>query len=108
MTTSEQEHSILTTLYPAGAKNTNTWQLFRKYIWVFLNYSNLIQGVSMHLIEHAGLVGSHDCRKLHCSAMFCGQPYCSFGTQDDSVILLQPIHTKDDVYALGIQDDEVC
>jgi hypothetical protein len=62
----------------------------------------------MYLIEHTGLVGGHDCRKLHCSTMFLCQPYCSFGTQDDSVILLQSIHTKDDVYALGIQDDKVC
>jgi hypothetical protein len=62
----------------------------------------------MYLVEHTGLVGGHDCRKLHCSVIFPGQPYCSFGTQDDSIILSQPIHTKDDVYALGIQNDEVC
>jgi hypothetical protein len=55
----------------------------------------------MYLIGQTGLVGGHDCRKFHCSAMFRGQRYCSFGTQDDLVILLQPIHTTDDVYALG-------
>jgi hypothetical protein len=62
----------------------------------------------MYLVEHTGLVSGHDFRELHCSAIFRGQPYCSFGTKDDSVILSQPIHTKDDVYAFGIQDDEVC
>jgi hypothetical protein len=37
-----------------------------------LNYSDFLQGVSMYLIEHTGLVGGHDCRKFHCSVMFCG------------------------------------
>jgi hypothetical protein len=62
----------------------------------------------MYLVEHIRLVGGHDYRKLHCSVIFRGQPYCSFGTQDEPIILSQPIHTKDDVYAPGIQNDEVC
>jgi hypothetical protein len=62
----------------------------------------------MHLIEQSGLIDSRDWREFHCSVIFCSQPYRSFGTQNDSIVLSQPIHVKDNVYALGIQNDKVC
>jgi hypothetical protein len=45
--------------------------------------------------------------KLHGGTIFLGQTDSSLGTQDDSVILPQPIHAKNYIYALGVYDDEV-
>jgi hypothetical protein len=76
-------------------------------IWVILNNPNLIQRCSLHLIEHTEMVGGNRCYELHSGSIFLGQTDSPLGAQNYSVILPQPIHAKNYIYALTIYDDEV-
>jgi hypothetical protein len=55
------------------------------------------------LIEQTGLIYLHGCIELYYGDIFLSKPYCSLGTQNDSVIFSSPIEAKNDVYALGIR-----
>jgi hypothetical protein len=59
------------------------------------------------LIEHTDLVGRNCCHKFHSGPIFSGQTDSSLGTQNHSIILHQPIHAKNYIYAFGVYDDEV-
>jgi hypothetical protein len=76
-------------------------------IWVIPNNPNLIQRCSLYFIEHTELVSRNCGYKLHSGSIFTGQMDGSLGAQNYSIILLQPIHAKNYIYAPGIYDDEV-
>jgi hypothetical protein len=59
------------------------------------------------LVEYINLVGKNCCHKFHRGPILSGQLDSSLGTQNYSVILSQPIHAKNYIYALGVYDDEV-
>jgi hypothetical protein len=42
----------------------------------------------LHFIEQTDLLCLYRCIELHYGAILLSQPYCSLGTQDDSIILL--------------------
>jgi hypothetical protein len=73
----------------------------------FLNNPNLLQRRSLNLVEHTDLVSLNCCCELHSGTILLSQMNSSLGTQNYYVILRQPIHAKDYIYALGIYDDEV-
>jgi hypothetical protein len=79
----------------------------RKYISEFMNNANLIQRCSLYMVEHTDLVGRNCYNKFHSGPIFLGQLNSSLGAQNHSVILPQPIHAKNYIYALGVHDDEV-
>jgi hypothetical protein len=72
-----------------------------------LNNPNLIQRCSLYLVEHTDLFGRNCCLEFYSGLIFSGQLDSSLGTQNHSVILPQPIHAKNYIYALGVYDDEV-
>jgi hypothetical protein len=53
------------------------------------------------------MVGINYCHEFHSGPIFSGQLDSSLGAQNYSVILPQPIHAKNYIYALGVRDDEV-
>jgi hypothetical protein len=59
------------------------------------------------LIEHTDLVGGNCCHEFHSGPIFSGLHDSSLGAQNRSIILPQPIHAKNYIYALGVYDDEV-
>jgi hypothetical protein len=59
------------------------------------------------LIEHTNLIGGNCCHKFHSGPIFSCQTDSTLGAQNHSIILPQPIHAKNYIYALGVYDDEV-
>jgi hypothetical protein len=52
-------------------------------------------------------VGRNVCYEFHSGSIFSGQTDSSLGAQNHSIILSQPIHAKNYIYAFGVYDDEV-
>jgi hypothetical protein len=58
-------------------------------------------------VEPTDLVGKNCYHEFHSGPIFSGQADSSLDAQNHSVILPQPIHAKNYIYALGVYDDEV-